>query len=147
MEPKPGSNSSKERSGLGSKLRGISGGKDNRYSPPPTTIAMFLATFILVSFLSWTAVKSANNSRDDTRQDLVEANIRIGALQEQLDCINRITLIALKGQLGNSIVQDNLLLASTSGGDREEIRQQLSETRAELISLSQEIDGVDKECT
>lgn len=92
-------------------------------------------------------MKSANNSRDDTRQDLVEANIRIGALQEQLDCINRITLIALKGQLGNSIVQDNLLLASTSGGDREEIRQQLSETRAELISLSQEIDGVDKECT
>lgn len=118
----------------------------NQFKPSKITIAMFLTSFLLMGFISWRAVEVSNHGREEARSDLKEANIRIEELQRQLDCISNISLKALRGQVGNSIVQDDLLLASTSGADRAKIAEDLKKSRADLAVITQQIAEADKEC-
>ena len=119
----------------------------NQFRPQKATIAMFLASFVLLGFICWKAVDTADNARQYARTDLQEANIKIVELQQQLNCTINLIVEANRGMLSNSILQNDLLLTSTSGGERTEIEQQLKETRQLLISISENISHLTEECT
>ena len=119
----------------------------NQYRPPKSTIAMYLASFMLLGFICWRAVEVANNSADEARQDLNVANERADAIQDQLNCTINILSIALRGVLNNSIIQDDLLLSATEGTERAKVAADLKTTRDALAKISEEISRIDKECT
>ena len=117
------------------------------YRPPPVTIAMFLMAFLLTGFVSWRAVETANAGRQAARSDLSDAEVEIAGLQDQLNCTIKVLTRASRGMLDNSILQDDVLLASTSGANIDQVAKSLEETRARLITLNGEITKADEECT
>lgn len=108
---------------------------------------MFLGAFILLGLISWRSVETANNAAEDARQDKESAEVQIAGLRRQIDCTTKILVDATRGQVGNSIFQDDLLLASFDGSDRNAIAQKLKATREGLVAISGAIEQADKECT
>lgn len=110
------------------------------------SLAMILVGFLLISLVSLRAVNVVNDSKEEARQDLADASIRAEQLQEQINCIIGILVPAVQGGLENSIVQNDVLIASLSGGDRAVIEQQLRETRARLFAISGKVGTQAEEC-
>jgi hypothetical protein len=126
----------------------------NHYRPSGATAILAFLAFMVMSFVSYNAVRVANKGQDAARNDAQLARIaaanaeeRLGKLQEQLDCTLAITMKSLEGSLQNSIGQDDMLIASFEGGDRTQYVARLREVRARLQVLADEVSSTQKACT
>lgn len=126
----------------------------NQYKPTKgTAIAAFLA-FMVMSFVSYSAVRSANKGQDNARADAQLARIaasnaeaQLTRVQNQLNCTLAITMKSLEGSLENSIAQDDMLIASFEGGERTAFVARLKEARERLRLLSQSVADTQNLCT
>lgn len=127
----------------------ISGHHDktpNYFRPSRLTILMGLAAFMLVTLLSMKAVNTADEAADKARSDLNEAKFEIQELQDQITCAIDVIVLANRGMLDNSIVQDDLLLASAEGGERQAVSVSLRETRQRLVEILNQMPEATGEC-
>jgi uncharacterized protein YlxW (UPF0749 family) len=125
----------------------------NQFRPQPWTLVLLFIAFVLTTGLSFQAVRTAQTGQNDARDELSLARIQLVNAQEQqealnnrLNCQANLTLKAVKGSLDNSIAQDDLLLASSQGGDRTSIVSLLQQTRAHLEDISNQVAAIEKAC-
>lgn len=126
----------------------------NQFKPQKLTLLFAGLAFIFVCITSFGAVLTANQGQNAARREAEQARIestlaneRLQDVQDQLNCTNKVVMNAVRGSLQNSILQDDLLLASVSGTGREQIQKSLADTKANLISLLVQVDEANQECT
>ena len=122
----------------------------------PYRIAIILGflAFVCLTLLAYRAVtvadkgqEAARNEAAQARIEAAESNRRLNEVQAQLNCVNKNVLRAVVGGLKNSINQDDLLLASSSGASRDAIQTSLINSKNELVEiLRQATAAQEKEC-
>ncbi len=129
------------------------GAKGSLYRPSTWTLVCFALAFALIVALAYRSVELANKGQEQAQNDAALARIaaqdarnQLDDLQTQFNCVIRVLVDTNRGNIANSIAQDDILLGGVTGIDRTQYAEILTKARARLLEISQQIDSVDRQC-